>query len=42
LNVLGYAGDLDAAMPRQKREVIFGKGDLSRAICGELRNAEGQ
>lgn len=41
LNVLGYTGDLDAAMPRQKREVIFGKGELSRAIYGELRNAEG-
>jgi hypothetical protein len=27
LNVLGYSGDLDAAMPRQKREVIFGKGE---------------
>jgi hypothetical protein len=41
LNVLGYTGDLDATMPRQKREVIFGKGELSRAIYGELRNAEG-
>jgi hypothetical protein len=27
LNVLGYKGDLDAAMPRQKREVIFGRGE---------------
>lgn len=41
LNVLGYTGDMDAAMPRQKREVIFGRGDLSRAIMGELRHAEG-
>jgi hypothetical protein len=41
LNVLGYTGDLDAAMPRQKREVIFGRGELSRAIMGELRHAEG-
>lgn len=24
LGTLGYTGDLDAAMPRQKREVIFG------------------
>lgn len=39
LNVLGYAGDLDAAMPRQKREVIFGRGELSKAIYGELREA---
>lgn len=40
LNVLGYTGDLDAAMPRQKREVIFGRGELSRAIYEELRDAE--
>jgi hypothetical protein len=41
LDVLGYTGDLDAAMPRQKREVIFGRGELSKAIMGELRHAEG-
>lgn len=41
LTVLGYTGDLDAAMPRQKREVIFGRGELSKAIMGELRHAEG-
>lgn len=41
LNVLGYKGDLDAAMPRQKREVIFGRGELSKAIYGELREATG-
>jgi hypothetical protein len=40
LGSLGYSGDLDAAMPRQKREVIFGRGELSRAILGELRHAE--
>lgn len=39
LGVLGYTGDLDAAMPRQKREVLFGRGELSRAIYGELREA---
>lgn len=39
LNVLGYTGDLDAAMPRQKRNVVFGKGELSKAVYGELRNA---
>ena len=39
LTVLGYTGDLDAAMPRQKREVLFGRGELSRAIYGELRTA---
>ena len=41
LGVLGYSGDLDAAMPRQKREVIFGRGELSKAVMGELRTATG-
>lgn len=41
LNVLGYSGDLDAAMPRQKREVLFGRGELSKAIYAELRTATG-
>ncbi len=41
LGSLGYTGDLDAAMPRQKREVIFGRGELTRAIMDELRFAEG-
>jgi hypothetical protein len=41
LSVFGYTGDLDAAMPRQKREVIFGRGELSKAIYGELREADG-
>jgi hypothetical protein len=41
LNVLGYKGDLDAAMPRQKREVIFGRGELRKAVVGELRQADG-
>lgn len=36
---LGYAGDLDAAMPRQKRHVIFGRGELTRAILDVLRDA---
>jgi hypothetical protein len=41
LGTLGYAGDLDAEMPRQKREVIFGKGELTRAVLDELRGADG-
>ena len=41
LGTLGYAGDLDAAMPRQKRQVLFGRGELTRAILDELRGAEG-
>lgn len=36
----GYKGDLDAAMPRQKRDVIFGQGELTRALIRELRDAE--
>ncbi len=37
LGTLGYEGDLDAAMPRQKRNVIFGRGELTRAIQDQLR-----
>lgn len=40
LGTLGYTGDLDAEMPRQKREVIFGRGELTQAIYRELRHAE--
>jgi hypothetical protein len=39
LGTLGYAGDLDAEMPRQKRNVLFGPGELTRAILDELRMA---
>ncbi len=41
LNVLGHTGDLDAMMPRQKRNVVFGKGELTRAVLGVLRDADG-
>ena len=41
LGTLGYAGDLDAEMPRQKRNVLFGPGELTRAILDELRTAPG-
>ena len=40
LGTLGYTGPLDDAMPRQKRDVVFGQGELSGAIIAELRNAE--
>jgi hypothetical protein len=40
LGTLGYTGNLDAEMPRQKRDVIFGKGELTRAVLDELREAE--
>jgi hypothetical protein len=39
LGTLGYTGNLDAAMPRQKRNVLFGRGELTRAILDELRGA---
>ena len=39
LGTLGYAGDLDAEMPRQKRNVLFGPEELTRAILDELRTA---
>lgn len=41
LIALGYKGDLDAAMPRQRRHVIFGRGELLDALMLELRLAEG-
>lgn len=41
LNTLGYEGDLDAMMPRQKRHVVFGKGELFRSCMDVLRDADG-
>jgi hypothetical protein len=41
LGTLGYTGNLDAEMPRQKRDVIFGRGELTRGAVDELRNAPG-
>jgi hypothetical protein len=40
LGTLGYEGDLDAEMPRQKRHVLFGRGELTRAILDVLRDAQ--
>ncbi len=39
LGTLGYTGNLDAEMPRQKRQVLFGPGELTRAILDVLRDA---
>jgi hypothetical protein len=39
LDVLGYDGDLDAAMPRQKRQVLFGRGELTRQVLTILRRS---
>lgn len=36
LGTLGYEGDLDAAMLRQKRKVLFGWGQLTRGILDTL------
>ncbi|MGU3659086.1 hypothetical protein [Methylobacterium fujisawaense] len=41
LVVLGHTGNLDEAMPRQKRNVLFGQGELSRGLLRELRDADG-
>lgn len=40
LGVLGYAGDLDSIMPRQKVVRLFGAGELLRACLHELRHAD--
>ena len=40
LNTLGYEGDLEAMMPRQKRHVVFGKGELFRSCMTALREAK--
>lgn len=40
LSALGFKGDLEGMMPRQKRQVVFGRGELVRAILDELRGAE--
>lgn len=41
LGVLGYTGDLDSIMPRQKVVRLFGAGELLRACLHELRHADG-
>lgn len=41
LKTLGYEGDLEAMMPRAKRQVVFGRGELLRAIMDVLRDADG-
>jgi len=37
LATFGVVDNLDAQMPRQKRNVLFGRGELTRAILDELR-----
>ena len=40
LTALGYKGnDLEAMLPRQRRQVVFGRGELIRGILDELRGA---
>ena len=41
LKLVGYTGELDAIMPRAKRNVMFGTGELTGAIMLELRHATG-
>jgi len=40
LETLGFKGDLESTMPRPRRQVIFGRGELIRAILDELRGSE--
>ena len=40
LGTLGFKGDLEGMMPRQKRQVVFGRGELLRAIFDELRGSD--
>ena len=40
LRTLGFTGDLDSLMPRQKVYRIFGQGELLEACMRELRHAE--
>lgn len=41
LGTLGYSGDLDSIMPRQKVTRLFGAGELVRACMMEIRHADG-
>jgi len=41
LAALGYKGDLDAMMPRQKRYVVFGRNQLAKQVLTVLRKAGG-
>ena len=41
LSTLGYTGDLDSIMPRQKVNRLFGAGELLRACLLEIRHADG-
>lgn len=38
-NTLGYKADLHAAMPRQKRDVLFGPGELTSGCLDPLRES---
>ena len=40
LSVLNYDGDLDAQMPRAKRHVIFGRGELTKQVFAVLRRSD--
>lgn len=41
LTAIGYKGnDLEAMLPRQRRQVVFGRGELIRGILDELRGAD--
>jgi hypothetical protein len=41
VNVLGYAGDIEADSRDFRREALFGRGELQRAVMVALREANG-
>lgn len=41
VNVLGYTGDIDADTRDFRREALFGRGELQRAVMTVLREANG-
>jgi len=41
VNVLGYTGDIAEASRDFRREALFGRGELARAVMGVLRQANG-
>ena len=41
LTLLGYAGDVDAVMPRHQRKRAFARGVLTRTALDILRTADG-
>lgn len=41
VNVLGFAGDIDALTRDYRREALFRRNELRRMVCDALREANG-